>query len=245
MLKWEAGSQLEFAAFDGYFRGMPPLDRIVVRIVPDANTEAANILSGDLDVLLEQVRVEQAYVVAQGIGYLPITPGDQHPMNHLPTLVRKTGWEWSGDHFAADIPISLELHFQVWNSEMERFAPAGLEHFWARRERRVERHLKGKLRVTSFDRADVHNLTCRVLEADARHDQLGRLREPEANCRGSCPQLRVGRRLASREPRVRPSDDGPHQHDRNQSDKQGQRASHVSRAPIHDRPSSCHPCRPW
>jgi MFS family permease len=92
---------------------------------------------GDLDVLFEQERVEQAYAVAQGIGYAPITPGDQHPMNHLPTLVRKTGWEWSGDHFAADIPISLELHFQIWSSEMERFTPAGLEHFWARRERRV------------------------------------------------------------------------------------------------------------
>src|SRR5439155_18258102 len=49
---WEAGSHLEFAAFDDYFRGRPPLDRIILRLIPDTNTMAATLLSGALDVLL-------------------------------------------------------------------------------------------------------------------------------------------------------------------------------------------------
>ena len=91
-------------------------------------------LQVDLDLLLPEEQTRKAYDCAMGLGYEPIDPLDEHPTNHLPTLVRKTGWQWSGDHFDVEIPVSIELHFQLWNAETERFGPEGLDEFWHRRK---------------------------------------------------------------------------------------------------------------
>lgn len=50
--RWEEGSQIDFVRFDGYWQGRPPLDRVVVRLIPDANTMVANILAGDIDAII-------------------------------------------------------------------------------------------------------------------------------------------------------------------------------------------------
>jgi peptide/nickel transport system substrate-binding protein len=49
--RWERGSFMEFARFDDYFKGRPPLDGIVVRFVSDANAMIAAILAGQLDLI--------------------------------------------------------------------------------------------------------------------------------------------------------------------------------------------------
>src|SRR5262249_23219674 len=49
---WQEGSRIEFTRFDDYFRGRPPLDRVIIRVIPDANTLVANILSGEIDVIM-------------------------------------------------------------------------------------------------------------------------------------------------------------------------------------------------
>jgi predicted MFS family arabinose efflux permease len=106
---------------------------------------------GDIDLLFSEDQLLAARDAALQLGYEPITPFDRHPINHLPTLVRKTGWEWRGDHFDVNIPVSLELHFQFWDAGTERFSPEGLDKFWERREiREVDR-----LRFVSFHPADV------------------------------------------------------------------------------------------
>jgi peptide/nickel transport system substrate-binding protein len=51
LVSWRHDDQIEFAAFDQYFRGRPKVDRIVVRIIPDGNTQIANVLSGEIDVI--------------------------------------------------------------------------------------------------------------------------------------------------------------------------------------------------
>jgi peptide/nickel transport system substrate-binding protein len=48
---WQHDEQLEFAAYGQYFRGRPKVDRIVVRIIPDGNTQIANVLAGEVDVI--------------------------------------------------------------------------------------------------------------------------------------------------------------------------------------------------
>lgn len=48
---WEPGSHMEFAAFDGYYRGRPPLDTIIVRFVSDNNAVVAGVLAGAMDVV--------------------------------------------------------------------------------------------------------------------------------------------------------------------------------------------------
>lgn len=51
LVAWEPGSHFEFARFDDYYRGRPPLDRVIARVIPDLNTMIANILSGTIDVM--------------------------------------------------------------------------------------------------------------------------------------------------------------------------------------------------
>jgi len=52
LVKWEAGSHLEFERFAGYFAGRPPLDRVILKVISDPNTLIANVLSGAIDVAL-------------------------------------------------------------------------------------------------------------------------------------------------------------------------------------------------
>lgn len=47
--RWEPGSHLVFEANDRYIAGRPKIDEIVVRFIPDPNTLAANILTGEVD----------------------------------------------------------------------------------------------------------------------------------------------------------------------------------------------------
>jgi peptide/nickel transport system substrate-binding protein len=52
LMSWERGSHLEFARFDDYWRGRPPLDTVLVRFLRDPNTMVANVLSEAVDVVL-------------------------------------------------------------------------------------------------------------------------------------------------------------------------------------------------
>jgi MFS family permease len=91
----------------------------------------------DLDLLFPCDQVAAAHDVALGLGYEPLGGGDRHPVDHLPTLIRKTGWEWRGDYFDPKLPPALELHFRLWDAGTEGFAIPGVEDFWDRRERRT------------------------------------------------------------------------------------------------------------
>jgi hypothetical protein len=91
----------------------------------------------DLDLLFPRDQVRAALEVALGLGYEPLGDGNRHPVDHLPTLIRKTGWEWRGDYFDPEHPPALELHFRLWDAGTEGFAVPGLDHFWQRRERRT------------------------------------------------------------------------------------------------------------
>ena len=59
------------------------------------------------------------------------------PTDHLPTLIRKTGWQWRGDYFDPEIPVGIELHFQFWNDRVERLRVPDADEFWKRRVTRT------------------------------------------------------------------------------------------------------------
>lgn len=105
---------------------------------------------GDLDLLVHLDEVGRAQQIAMQLGYEPISNRHDHPTDHLPALIRKTGWMWRGDPFDPEMPMSVELHFQLWDERTERFAPKGLECFW---ERRQSRELEG-LRFRGLHPAD-------------------------------------------------------------------------------------------
>lgn len=53
LVKWVRGDHLEYVANDDYFLGKPKLRRIVVRILPDENTELALLRSHEIDWIFE------------------------------------------------------------------------------------------------------------------------------------------------------------------------------------------------
>jgi Uncharacterised nucleotidyltransferase len=87
----------------------------------------------DLDLLFPRDQVLAALDIAIALGYEPLAGVDRHPVDHLPTLIRKTGWEWRGDYFDPEHPPALELHFRLWDAGTEGFAVPGVEEFWQRR----------------------------------------------------------------------------------------------------------------
>ncbi len=91
----------------------------------------------DLDLFFPPDQLLAARDVAFRLGYAPLVARDRHPVDHLPTLIRKTGWEWRGDYFDPELPLALELHFRLWDAATEGFAVPGLDNFWERRRRRT------------------------------------------------------------------------------------------------------------
>jgi MFS family permease len=89
----------------------------------------------DIDLLFRPEDVLRARDAVAAIGYEPLRGFDRFPLDHLPTMIRKTGWEWRGDYFDPEIPVSLELHFRLWDENTEAFH-IDTSQFWERRERR-------------------------------------------------------------------------------------------------------------
>jgi peptide/nickel transport system substrate-binding protein len=78
MTRWDPGSEIEFARFDGYFEGPPALDRVIVRTISDFNTMASNVLAEAVD--------------------LATAPGEQ--MDVASDLKRR--WEGNGNRVRTD-----------------------------------------------------------------------------------------------------------------------------------------------
>lgn len=90
----------------------------------------------DLDLFCPAGAVEASQALMR-LGY-ESTPGtEKFPTDHLPPLIRKTGWQWREDFFDPEMPISIELHYRLWDESTERFAAPGVEDFWARRVSRT------------------------------------------------------------------------------------------------------------
>ncbi len=95
----------------------------------------------DLDFYCPSPGVARARDVLLDLGYEPLRGQDDFPVDHLPTMIRKTGWRWRGNYFDPDLPPSVDLHFRFWDAATERLAAPGVEKFW---DRRVEQCLAGQ-----------------------------------------------------------------------------------------------------
>lgn len=101
---------------------------------PDFVDDPSLRVQYDLDLYTPPDQRETARDALLALGYLPIGGQEQLAMDHLPTMVRKTGWQWRGDYFDPELPPAVEVHFQFWDAATERLRVEGLNEFWARRE---------------------------------------------------------------------------------------------------------------
>ncbi|MEA2638689.1 MAG: peptide/nickel transport system substrate-binding protein [Chloroflexota bacterium] len=99
LVRWERGSQMEFARYDRYFLGRAPLDTVIVRYIGDPNTMVANVLAGavdlvlppsvDLDGALELKRQREGTGLSVSIGPLPAFVYLE--IQHRPELAQPAG----------------------------------------------------------------------------------------------------------------------------------------------------------
>jgi peptide/nickel transport system substrate-binding protein len=64
--RWEPGTEMELTRFAEFVLGRPPFDSVIVRFVFDGNTMIANILSGNVDVIIPpSVSLDTAFEIRQ------------------------------------------------------------------------------------------------------------------------------------------------------------------------------------
>jgi hypothetical protein len=105
--------------------------------VPDFAPAVDERVQYDLDLYSPREEAPRARDALAAMGYEPVRGFERFPTDHLPVMVRKTGWQWRGDYFDVEIPYAVEVHYRLWDERTEGFAAPGVEDFWARREGRA------------------------------------------------------------------------------------------------------------
>jgi hypothetical protein len=104
---------------------------------PDYVRDPRLRLQNDIDIFCQPESIEAAHGALTAIGYEPSSIGISYAMaDHKATLVRNGGWEWRGNSFDPEMPLSMELHFCLWNQQVSQIGIPEVEHFWKRRTMR-------------------------------------------------------------------------------------------------------------
>lgn len=95
-------------------------------LTPDPRLRA----QGDIDLWCLPDRVARANDALLRLGYRPIAKAGGR---HLDPMIREAEAEWRGDYFARDLPIPVDLHYKLWDGEMECIPGPREDDFWNRR----------------------------------------------------------------------------------------------------------------
>jgi hypothetical protein len=74
----------------------------------------------DLDLFCPPESLTRARDVILGLRYEPLEGFEEFPIDHLPSMIRRTGWRWRGNYFDPEIPVSVDLHFRWKSSSVPR-----------------------------------------------------------------------------------------------------------------------------
>lgn len=91
----------------------------------------------DIDLYCPAHMIDAAYSALRAINYQPSTNVDYRDADHLPAMVRLGEWQWRGNAFDPEMPLSIELHFCLWNENVSLFPVPGVDAFWERRTTRT------------------------------------------------------------------------------------------------------------
>jgi hypothetical protein len=104
----------------------------------------------DLDLYCAPAVLESAFQSLLELGYEPFGDKGRTAVDHLPPMIRKTGWRARGDYYDPDMPLTIELHFRLWDPGTERFNAGSAGKFWTRRR---ARNIEGLL-IPALDFSD-------------------------------------------------------------------------------------------
>jgi peptide/nickel transport system substrate-binding protein len=76
LVEYTEGQSYRFEAFDGYFRGEPSVDELVVVVFADDTGPLAAIRSGEIDVIFDRISPEQIGLL-NGVGGLVVSEGPE------------------------------------------------------------------------------------------------------------------------------------------------------------------------
>jgi len=95
----------------------------------------------DIDIFCPPESIDAAHNALQVIGYKPSAAEISYALaDHRVTLVRLGNWQWRGNPFDPKMPLSIELHFCLWNERVSQIRDPGTGLFW---ERRTMREVEG------------------------------------------------------------------------------------------------------
>jgi hypothetical protein len=87
----------------------------------------------DFDIYCPGRSIMEARDAIAALGYEALHPAGGPATDHLPAMIRKNGYKWTGDYFDPALPLSVELHYQFWDTERALFEVRSAECFWERR----------------------------------------------------------------------------------------------------------------
>jgi|SRR5579871_2867438 len=92
----------------------------------------------DLDLYCPPEMIESARIALEAIGYTPNNNEQSYAFaDHDRTMIRMGDWQWRGNPFDPEMPLSIELHFCLWNESVSYFHITGVDAFWGRRTMRA------------------------------------------------------------------------------------------------------------
>jgi hypothetical protein len=135
---------------------------------PDFVGDIRQRMQSDLDLYCPEGLHFRARDALRQMGYEDVASPENNVGDHIPPLLRRTGWQWSGNAFDPEMPPSIELHYRLWNASSTRIGPFDFGGFSSRR---IEREI-GSVRFTALHPVD--RFTYSALHA-LRHLLLGGL----------------------------------------------------------------------
>ncbi len=91
----------------------------------------------DIDLFCPPESIDAANRALQAIGYRPSTARISYAQaDHQVTLVRLGDWQWRGNPFDPEMPLSIELHFCLWSERVSHIRIPEIGLFWERRTMR-------------------------------------------------------------------------------------------------------------
>jgi len=119
------------------------IDHILIKgftQAPDYVNNPRLRMQSDLDLYCQAKTIKSAQIALQTIGYIPEKEQDYSRADHIPSMIRLGNWKWRENPFDPEMPLSIELHFCLWNQTVSFLSIPEIDDFW---ERRVIRDIDG------------------------------------------------------------------------------------------------------